>query len=121
MTENVLNFNVDMDEACPRCGKGGSINGGLCLDCARKNLEGIIDDNTIKTMLSAIETMLYQNSQKANDAWRGRKADKIKILNVSIAIGRDKDGVPECKIDFGYAEKIGTNFMIRQKALPGMK
>ena len=36
MTTHTLN--IDMDAACPQCGKGGSVNGGLCLKCAAKRL-----------------------------------------------------------------------------------
>jgi hypothetical protein len=31
-------FFIDYNAKCPRCGKPGSVNGGLCLSCARVKL-----------------------------------------------------------------------------------
>ena len=39
-TTNTLN--IDMDAACPQCGKGGSINGGLCFRCAEGVAERLL-------------------------------------------------------------------------------
>jgi hypothetical protein len=35
----MLTFHVDMDQKCPKCGKPGSVNGGLCFACALKTLK----------------------------------------------------------------------------------
>lgn len=37
MKENT--FVIDTDKPCPRCGKMGSVNGGLCMECAAKEAE----------------------------------------------------------------------------------
>lgn len=34
--KNVPVFNVDFDKACPKCGKPGSVNGGMCMKCLAK-------------------------------------------------------------------------------------
>jgi len=125
MTDKVYNLNINEDEQCPSCGKGGSVNHGLCLSCANKKAKllanGLIDETTIKTILNTIEEQLREKAELANATWRTNRADKIKVLSLAITIGKDRDGLPECKLDFGYAEKIGADFSIQQRALPGMK
>lgn len=32
----ILKVNIDLDQKCPECNKGGSVNNGLCLDCLTK-------------------------------------------------------------------------------------
>lgn len=48
-------FNIDMDAACPQCGKGGSVNGGLCTKCADKKIK------------QAIETQISYVVEKVSD------------------------------------------------------
>ena len=38
-------LNIDMDVKCPQCGKGGSVNGGICVKCAHKNLRKLKKNN----------------------------------------------------------------------------
>ena len=36
--EGIPTFTIDQDAPCPRCGKPGSVNGGLCMECAIKEV-----------------------------------------------------------------------------------
>lgn len=48
MTGKVDEIHINQDEKCPKCGKPGSVNGGLCLECATRRLTTkIIDAHTI--------------------------------------------------------------------------
>ncbi len=116
----VHQMNIDEDQKCPKCGKGGSVNGGLCLSCGSKKIQKLIDELTIVAILGSIEKQLKINARQANEVWAQRVVDKIKVLNVTVIIGRDKNDQIECKLDFGYGEKLGTSFNLYQKALPGI-
>lgn len=83
--------------------------------------EGPIDETTIRTILTAVEDQLREKAEHANVVLRTKQADKVKLLGVSATIARDKTGMPVCLIDFSYGEKTSVDFVLRQKALPGMK
>uniref|UniRef100_A0A6M3LNJ1 Uncharacterized protein n=1 Tax=viral metagenome TaxID=1070528 RepID=A0A6M3LNJ1_9ZZZZ len=36
---DIVTFNIDFDEKCKQCGKGGAVNGGICLKCLNKNIK----------------------------------------------------------------------------------
>jgi NMD protein affecting ribosome stability and mRNA decay len=35
----MVTFTIDLNAKCPRCGKPGTVNGGLCLACALKAMK----------------------------------------------------------------------------------
>jgi len=39
MTIDAPRITVDLDQPCPRCGKPGAANGGLCLSCLCKAMQ----------------------------------------------------------------------------------
>jgi hypothetical protein len=44
----VYKIDIDMDQSCPKCGKKGSCNGGLCLKCITKAIESRIREQRRK-------------------------------------------------------------------------
>ena len=49
-------YKIDLDSnaKCKRCGKGGAVNGGFCLDCILKNLEEGKYDHILKNHRKSI-------------------------------------------------------------------
>jgi hypothetical protein len=39
-------LNIDLDAPCPKCGRPGSVNNGLCLNCANRRAEKLHRDET---------------------------------------------------------------------------
>lgn len=48
-------LNINQDEKCPRCGRGGAVNGGLCLDCATKRLGGLMEFKGVNVTASSVD------------------------------------------------------------------
>lgn len=57
-------LNIDMDEKCKECGKGGSTPSGLCLACAEKAISG-------KPMKSREGQIVRQRFLRKRDQWSG--------------------------------------------------
>lgn len=64
----IINFNVDMDKMCKRCGKPGAVNDGICMDCAIKNLSydtiGDFTPQEIRLLMANAKIFNNKNERK---------------------------------------------------------
>lgn len=133
MTGKVHEFKINDDQPCPRCGKGGSVNGGLCLKCAsdqaRDEMEevadsllsstDILDPHIIAALSDAIRRQLIRQAKLASQQWRKKRSKDIRVMACAITL-KDDQGQPKVTIDFGYTQKIKTSFAVNQPQIPGM-
>jgi hypothetical protein len=92
-------LSIDMEVACPQCGKGGSVEGGLCFRCAegvaerllilRKqgadNMISGIGEKTIETMQRQTKDLIETHKRNIQAAFLKAEDGKLKV-GISIAI-----------------------------------
>ena len=94
-----LTLNIDMDAACPQCGKGGSVNGGLCFRCAEGVAERLlilkkqgesemisgIGQKAIDMMIKQTGDLINTHKRKIQEAFLQAEDGKMKVgLSVNI-------------------------------------
>jgi hypothetical protein len=65
-------INIDLDKKCPLCGKGGSVNGGLCLECFTKKITGgykMIGEKTLQEAVNQCAGMVRDHSAQIRDVF----------------------------------------------------
>ena len=91
-------LNVDMDAKCPQCGKGGSVNGGLCFRCADKKIKQTIEkrkgdkpmvsgigEKTIQIMQDQARDLIQIHKRKIQAAFYQAEEGKMKVgLSINI-------------------------------------
>ena len=94
-----MTFSIDMDAKCPQCGKGGSVNGGLCLKCVSNKLLIInpkteyrggemisgIGERTIEAMQKQSADLIETHKRNIQAAFLRAEDGKLKV-GISIAI-----------------------------------
>jgi hypothetical protein len=89
-----MTLNIDMDAACPQCGKGGAVNHGICLTCVNKNLlkkmkgktmVSGIGEKTIQEMKRQAEELIDTHKRSLQAAFLKAEDGKMKV-GISIAI-----------------------------------
>ena len=97
MVEKARVLSIDMDEPCPRCGKKGSVNGGLCLDCAVKAITETLKEKQSKIgaksfvqILGDIRALLIQQHLRINEAYILN--DDELTLSISVKVQPHKRG-----------------------------
>jgi len=80
-------MNIDTDEPCKQCGKGGAVNHGICLECATKNItkkrenEMIsgIGEKTIEAMIKQSADLIQTHKRKIQEAFFQAHEGKLKV------------------------------------------
>ncbi|BAS31193.1 hypothetical protein DEHALATV1_0090 [Dehalococcoides mccartyi] len=54
-------IHVNLNAKCPRCGKGGSVNGGVCMECMSKALKNGELDATLKPLRNMVQSEMNKN------------------------------------------------------------
>ena len=86
-------LNIDLDKKCPLCGKKGSVNGGLCLECATKKITGrlkMIGDKTLKEASMQCAGMLRDHAEQIGDVFAN---DGALAVSLKISLSQEDGGV----------------------------
>lgn len=100
-------FNIDLDAKCPQCGKGGSVNGGLCFECADKKIKQTIEKRRESNMIDGIgQKAIDQMKQQATNLIEGHKRKLQEVF-----LRAEDEGM---KISLGITLKqVGTRIAVK--------
>ena len=93
MTKNLI-LSIDLDKTCQLCGKGGSVNGGLCLKCTTKKLMGgtktMIGQKTLQEAINQCAGMVSDCSGQINDVFAN---DGSLSVTLKVTFSQEAGGV----------------------------
>lgn len=97
-----VQIDIDLDKTCPECGRPGSVNGGVCLECAAKKMSTLDEPEFLGDWAEADPSVIHiaQQMIQAHHPWL--RSAKIGFLY------RKEAPLKNGKYTLGQAQKVNS-------------